>query len=230
MQAFVHGMMLGDLRLDDDPAVTVSSIRAARGAEYHAVFIVGLEEGVLPDEDAVRRESLLQEERRLLVTAMTRARRRCFLSWARSRSRGSGDEPETRSRFLEDFDTAALTDRSTLYSSEEDAEAGDSGPIQQTDPHYYRKNLRAEQASRSTEPKPTDEQVNQIREGQRVEHPKLGTGTVQHTEGEGEKRIAVVDFDEVGAKKVKLKHAPLRHLSDCDSSEPSSNRRNTRTG
>ena len=216
LHAFVHRAALGACRLDEDPAVTVSSIRAARGAAYLTVFVVGLEEGHLPREDAARREALLQEERRLLVAAMTRARHRCVLSWAQSRSGGSDDEPTTRSRFLDDLDSAAVTGRSALDPPTPEANEAASGPIQQSDPHYYRKNLRAQQANQRATPAPTDEQVNEIREGQRVEHPKMGAGTVQHTEGEGAKRIAVVEFDDVGTKKVKLKYAPLRELADDD--------------
>ena len=84
------------------------------------------------------------------------------------------------------------------------------------DPHYYRDNLRAQQQDPTAAPNPTEEEANRIHEGLRVKHAKMGEGTVLHAEGEGEKRIAIVRFDERGEKKLQLRYAPLTVVGETD--------------
>jgi hypothetical protein len=77
------------------------------------------------------------------------------------------------------------------------------------DPHYYRRDLRAQQAGDAPEPSPTDEDMSGIDAGQRVRHSSYGEGVVQSVEVMENRRIAVIDFQEGGEKKVNLKYARL---------------------
>lgn len=82
------------------------------------------------------------------------------------------------------------------------------------DPHYYRKNLRVEESDPDANPSPSPEEVSGIEEDMRVEHEKLGRGTILRIEGTGEKRIAVIQFEDRGTKKLKLEYAPLDILEN----------------
>ncbi len=87
----------------DEEGVTLLSVHAAKGTEFDAVWLVGLEEGTLPHGGAQREgDEAIEEERRLCYVAMTRARRHLFLSWAQWRPQWRGDVPAARqpSRFL----------------------------------------------------------------------------------------------------------------------------------
>ncbi|SDG70326.1 ATP-dependent DNA helicase, Rep family [Klenkia brasiliensis] len=80
--------------------VTLASMHAAKGLEWDAVFVVGLVDGVVPIAQSLVRPEAVEEERRLLYVAVTRAREQLTLSWSLSRQPG-GKRPRSRSRFLE---------------------------------------------------------------------------------------------------------------------------------
>jgi DNA helicase-2/ATP-dependent DNA helicase PcrA len=86
----------------DDPMLSLSTIHAAKGLEWSYVFIVGVEEGFYPHQQAYKEEDQ-DEERRLFYVALTRAKKQCFMSYARYRSRGYEDYRVEPSRFLRDI-------------------------------------------------------------------------------------------------------------------------------
>jgi len=183
-------------------AVRVGTIDERRGCSTPVVIVAGLEEGRLPHADAVHRDALLRRERHLFIEAVTRTEVTLVLSWARSRRRRGEDEPTTRSRFLDSAGGA-------LTAAETGVSAGDDQPD-------YRESLRARQSDSRPDPKPTEEEVNQIRSGHRVRHPKMGVGTVVEMKGEGEERTAVVDFDERGRKNLRLRYVSLSVIGSAE--------------
>lgn len=99
-----------DTEKEDEPTdkVTLMTIHSAKGLEFRAVFIVGLEENLFPSPMAQNSYRELEEERRLFYVAMTRAEEHCFLSFARSRFRYGKTEFSNPSRFLKDIDPSFL--------------------------------------------------------------------------------------------------------------------------
>ena len=93
---------------DDTPKVTLMTIHSAKGLEFRHVFVVGLEENLFPSPMAGDSPRAVEEERRLLYVAMTRAEERCFLSYAKSRFRYGKQEFGNPSRFLKDIDPRYL--------------------------------------------------------------------------------------------------------------------------
>ena len=89
---------------DDTPKVTLMTVHAAKGLEFNTVFIVGMEEQLFPSMMAYDSTRQMEEERRLLYVAITRAEQRCFLSYAKSRFRFGKVEYGMPSRFLKDID------------------------------------------------------------------------------------------------------------------------------
>ena len=93
---------------DDQPKVTLMTIHSAKGLEFPTVFVVGLEENIFPSPMCTDSMRALEEERRLLYVAITRAERHCILTCAQNRFRYGRMEFDTPSRFLRDIDPELL--------------------------------------------------------------------------------------------------------------------------
>jgi superfamily I DNA/RNA helicase len=181
----------------EEDRVRVGTIDGLRGGSFPVVIVPGLEDGRFPDTRSARRALLLEHERRLLVEAVRRSETTLVLSWAQSRRRRGEDIPTTRSRFFEAIHGDLLVPL--------DEPSGPDGDRR----HAYRDSLRVRQSDARPDPKPTEEEASRIRSGHRIRHPKMGTGTVVETEGEGDERTAVVEFDERGRKNLRLQYVSL---------------------
>lgn len=93
---------------DDSPQLTLMTIHSAKGLEFRNVFVVGLEENLFPSPMAGASPRAVEEERRLLYVAITRAEDHCFLSYAKSRFKYGKQEFSHPSRFLQDIDSRFL--------------------------------------------------------------------------------------------------------------------------
>jgi DNA helicase-2/ATP-dependent DNA helicase PcrA len=93
-----------DSEEDDTAKVTLMTVHAAKGLEFDTVFVVGMEEQLFPSMMAYDSARQMEEERRLLYVAITRAEKRCYLSYAKSRFRYGKVEYGMPSRFLKDID------------------------------------------------------------------------------------------------------------------------------
>ena len=103
--------LLTDLDSDgnvDQPKVSLMTIHSAKGLEFPTVFVVGLEENIFPSPMCTESLRLLEEERRLLYVAITRAEKRCILTCAQNRYRYGRMEYDTPSRFIRDIDSQLL--------------------------------------------------------------------------------------------------------------------------
>ena len=98
---------------DDTPKVTLMTVHAAKGLEFDTVFIVGMEEQLFPSMMAYDSSRQMEEERRLLYVAITRAEKRCQLSYAKSRFRFVKVEYGMPSRFLKDIDRGYIEGAAT---------------------------------------------------------------------------------------------------------------------
>ena len=195
--------------------VRLLPVHEAGGLEMPVVFLLGLEEGLFPRAAATNQAPLLEQERRAFHVGLTRAQERLFLSWAKSREDVT-EEPCARSRFLDELDPDCYAVEPASPPASDSALPNLADSYKNLDPHYYRDNLRTRQKGERAAPTPTEEEADRIREGLRVEHKKMGKGTVLDTEGEGEKRIALVRFEERGEKKINLRYAPLTIIGEAE--------------
>lgn len=122
--------LLSDLDSDDGEEsshVTLMTIHSAKGLEFPTVFVVGLEENIFPSPMSANSKRELEEERRLLYVAITRAERHCILTCARNRFRYGRMEFDTPSRFISDINPSLLKIES---------EAGESSPFTTSRPRF----------------------------------------------------------------------------------------------
>ncbi len=168
-------------------AVQLMSVHAAKGLEFDVVFITGLEQGLFPHENSVNqgREGL-EEERRLMYVAVTRARRRLYVSCAQTRMLHGQTRYCVPSSFLEEIPEQLLLKLNTKTASTAAAPAfGSFG------------GGYAEPASGG------------LRIGQTVEHTKFGIGVIVSTEGRGGDARVQVNFGGSGMKWLALEYAKL---------------------
>ena len=182
------------------------TLHAAKGLEFESVFLVGLEEGLLPHTRSLASEEGLEEERRLCYVGMTRAMERLHLSWARSRAVFGQRRLTQPSRFLGEVPAESLERSGGLFA----APTRPTGPGRPRHPHgeadvpaWVRDAGR--QATAPAEA-PAD---SELRPGVRVRHPLFGVGTVLRREGEGDDLKLTVSFPGVGAKKLVARYAGL---------------------
>ena len=183
---------------DDESSVVLMTLHTAKGLEFPAVFMIGLEDGVFPHVRSLGEPHELEEERRLCYVGITRARQRLFLSNAWSRTLFGSTMYNPPSRFLKEI-PEHLT---ALVEAQKRRWQGTSGRARIVDAA-----ARSAAATRSASP-PIDVVV-----GDDVVHGKWGEGVVLEIEGSDEKAEAVVRFPSVGEKRLLLAWAPLKKVA-----------------
>lgn len=208
---------------DDGPKVTMMTIHSAKGLEFPVVFIVGVEENIFPSPRSCDSLRALEEERRLLYVAITRAERLCILTCAQNRFRFGRMEYDTPSRFLSDFAPGTLkgfnrTSVQPSIFSKQDTMAGARQkeplfkPRQPEVPAQPRASVshtwrRVPQEPRPEKSEPSAGQGRHELEGAMIDHQRFGRGRVVKVEGEGENTKATVEFEQAGTKQLLLKFA-----------------------
>jgi DNA helicase-2/ATP-dependent DNA helicase PcrA len=196
-----------DQKEDDDDKVTMMTIHQAKGLEFPVVFIVGLEENLFPSHMSLSNREDLEEERRLFYVALTRARKRAFLSYAITRFRWGQLVHSEASRFIDEIDPRYL-DYQLKQAKEErkletDTRYVSPAPVKKT-------SSPALNYVPSPDFKPED--VSGVEPGSKVEHNRFGFGQVVAVEGNGEDKKANILFQTIGEKQILLKYAKMRVL------------------
>jgi DNA helicase-2/ATP-dependent DNA helicase PcrA len=182
-------------------ALQLMTAHSAKGLEFHGVFVSGLEEGLFPHENSLTESDGLEEERRLMYVAITRARRRLYLSFAQSRMLHGQTRYGIASRFLREI-PENLMRRVNSRARRQDAGVGMrvSGA----------RGASAEPAASSV-PHSSHIAHHSIpwRIGQSVVHPKFGAGVIVSAEGRGAEARVQVNFRDAGLKWLMLEYARL---------------------
>ena len=217
---------------EDLEKVTLMTVHAAKGLEFDAVFIVGLEEHLFPSDMSGDSEREIEEERRLFYVAMTRARKYLTLLFATTRFRYGSVDFCTPSRFLKDIDSRYLSmagesssgtvpfgSGKSLLNSKPRLEPKGTVPGSQFKPRteFEAKPIRkpweqgkfqkvTESMLKETTPSQT------LKVGNVIEHERFGLGTVLSVEGTGGDTKAVIKFLNLGEKTLLLKFARYKVL------------------
>ena len=179
----------------DEAPVILMTLHSAKGLEFDAIFLVGLEEGLIPHSRSLARGDALEEERRLCYVGMTRARERLHLTWAQSRSVFGQRRLSEPSRFL-------------LEIPRDQMEETADGRVPVIAASAPRRRFGGDR-SFIPAPAPSPEALKELRPGVRVRHPLFGVGTVLRSEASGEETKVTVSFPGVGAKRLVARYAGL---------------------
>jgi len=192
---------------DQDDALHLMTVHSAKGLEFHTVFITGLEEGLFPHQNSQNVDGGLDEERRLMYVALTRARRRLYLSFAQSRMLHGKVSYGMASSFLRELPEALLRWLSprVLPRTNPFPAFGYSAP--------FSPSLYPAQGDKSgiggRERAGEGKSGSPWRIGQRVFHQKFGEGTIIGVEGAGADARVQVNFKHAGSKWLALAYAKL---------------------
>ena len=197
---------------DDDNRVSLMTIHSAKGLEFANVFIVGLEENIFPSPMCTTTARELEEERRLLYVAITRAEKRCFITNAKSRWRYGKLVFSSPSRFIRDIDARymALRENGSLFNETKTADF--DRPVTRVSPsplqsHSRLQALHTPSTTISAGGNSNIVASDGLKSGSIIEHQRFGIGTVDFLEGEGDNLKATVTFENVGRKVLLLKFA-----------------------
>lgn len=192
---------------DQQDAVQLMTVHAAKGLEFPAVFICGLEEGLFPHENSRKEVGGLEEERRLMYVAITRAQQRLYLTYAQSRMLHGQIHRNIPSRFVTEIPGNLLKklcpDRESIPSEFSGGYTKGAGSIASS------KKRTANQFSSALQEQPFGLQI-----GQRVSHQKFGHGTIINCEGSGEDLRVQVHFSLLGTKWLSMAYANLTSLEE----------------
>jgi len=180
-------------------AVTLITLHQAKGLEFPAVFIVGLEEGILPHRKSFDDPEQMEEERRLCYVGITRAKKRLYLLRSYRRSLFGGSTANPPSRFLQDISPHLIRPRGLWEES--------PTPVASLD------------FNRDSQPSPQPLNTLTLKIGDHVCHNKFGPGIVMNCNPTRDDQELTVAFEEVGVKKLLASLAPLEKIEkDFDSS------------
>ncbi|KAB1663149.1 ATP-dependent helicase [Pseudoclavibacter sp. CFCC 13611] len=214
---------------DESGTVSLMTLHTAKGLEYPAVFITGLEEGLLPHQMSIDEIGGLAEERRLFYVGITRARRRLFLSLAINRTVFGQTRDQLPSRFLDEIPSELIDWRqhpdeiganrrgiswggSQRASDDDDFETGGGwGGARSRDVRPKRSGATHAWANEIGVGSTPKTELH-LAAGDRIRHKSFGEGTVEELTGRGAKQVAAVRFDSGQRKKLVVALAPIEAL------------------
>ena len=187
------------------PALQLMTVHAAKGLEFHTVFVTGLEEGLFPHENSLSEFDGIEEERRLMYVAITRARRRLYLTHAQSRMLHGQVRYNIPSRFIDEIPSdqvAWLSPPRRRSRGAIEFDPSEWGARERPAPAWT-----TPPANRSTVREHADGPTWRI--GQSVRHAKFGLGVIIDAEGRGTDSRVQVNFRDGGVKWLAVEYARL---------------------
>lgn len=228
MRAFLSEVMLAtdqdETEEDDQPKVTLMTVHAAKGLEFKHVYVVGVEEDLFPSSMSQDTLAQVEEERRLLYVAITRAKSTCTLTYAGSRFRNGQTVMTTPSRFLSDIDTRYLhlqmsgsiagedsgfvNPLKNYHSSGFSTKTGSYSKSSATSGSYQKLSSRISAPSGFT----PQHSAQELSVGMKIRHDRFGEGRILKIDSLSGEDMITVDFGSVGIKKLLLKFAKFSIL------------------
>ncbi len=203
--------------------VNIATIHSAKGLEFKVVFVVGLEDGIFPDSRKAESKGEMEEERRLMYVAVTRAKERLYLTRAKSRFRFGERKDAMPSEFLRESgfeDEKPKESAYSHYSGRYDSyrgersysSYGDSYNREEVPVYSSQPKEKKTVTTKITAPeKKPQKDLSKFGAGCKVRHKKFGEGTVVSLDASGEPYVEV-EFNGIGKLKLLLAYAPLEPI------------------
>jgi len=219
---------------EDSNKISLMTIHSAKGLEFSYVYIIGVEENLFPSVNSSSRESEIEEERRLMYVAITRAKKNVTLSYAQTRFRWGSHVSYPPSRFLREIDPKYMDwpdlereegiagknlVRVSPASRESAAANRNSGGYRRNSVSSGNNGINRSVVSsggssggvkKTPDPDFVADPISKLKEGQKIEHDRFGFGLLVKIEGDPLNLKAIVDFEQSGRKILLLKYAKLR--------------------
>ena len=212
--------------------VTLMTVHAAKGLEFKNIIIVGVEEDLFPAMMSKDSLASIEEERRLLYVAITRAEKNCIITFAKSRFRNGSTINCHPSRFIRDIDPKFMSMGATSsYKSKNESSSHSIGRTENRRPLFgtWQERQVPSMPSQASRPRPFEPSrptsptspaagpsdffqhtINEISEGCKIVHNKFGVGTITKIDTSGSDPKIVVDFDVMGQRTLLLKFAKFK--------------------
>ena len=200
---------------EGEDALQLMTVHSAKGLEFNVVFVSGLEAGLFPHENSVAEEKGLEEERRLMYVAVTRARQRLYLSFAQTRMLHGQTRFNLPSRFIEEIPTELLKWLTPKvgrrgFVSESTPTWGDTSRTSSARSDFQNNGgYAAERPTGTPFGRNSPDRDSGLRIGQNVKHAKFGQGVIVNAEGGGTDARVQVNFGHAGMKWLALSVAKL---------------------
>ena len=232
LEEFLEGITLSsdvDNADDSEDSVTLMTLHSAKGLEFPAVFLVGMEEGIFPGYKSIGEPKELEEERRLCYVGITRAKQNLFISCAKQRTIFGSTSCNQVSRFIKEIPKELLegfnesfedASKKTYEDYQYEWKYGNShvtsyksDDVKSQKP-VMQYNFRTAESFLNNITKKADNSVDIsiYRAGQRVYHKKFGEGKINYVEAEGDDAKVDITFDKIGHKRLMAKYAGLEVL------------------
>lgn len=195
-------MLLSDQDKSEEGGVNLLTVHSAKGLEFDTVFVAGLEEGIFPSQMSMN-EGGLEEERRLMYVAATRAKRRLYLSAALMRRRYGSYESHLPSRFIEEMEDTVEKEQEVREESIQRNTYGRKDQEKLLESVAFRGEITKSE-------KPLERKdIGNVEPGDKVDHAKFGEGTVVEIKGD----ILTISFENGGIKRMRKDIPQLKLLA-----------------
>jgi DNA helicase-2/ATP-dependent DNA helicase PcrA len=191
---------LDDLK-EGESRLSLLTLHSAKGLEFPVVFLVGLEQGLLPHSRSLQDAAALEEERRLCYVGITRAQELLYLTHARERRLWGSREPAARSQFLAELPKELLNSNVAGALPRTSSRQTSYSPSENT--------ISRQQPGTS---KRGESKVQNWQVGDRVLHPSFGVGDITHIFGSENKISVAIKFPGIGQKIIDPKIAKLQRV------------------
>ena len=214
LEAFLEEVALvSDIDSYDEnaDAVVLMTIHSAKGLEFPYVFLPGMEEGIFPGMQAAADPADMEEERRLAYVAITRARERLYISYARERMLYGRTQYNRPSRFIEEIPESVSDIEQQRKQQAEAKAASESGTRSRKQPVISKEFFKQADSAASIN-RTKSSGVSALNAGDRVQHRSFGEGVILSATVVGADVLYEIAFDDVGTKKLMATYARLKKL------------------
>lgn len=220
VEEFLQSIILDsnmNIEEDEDDKLVLGTMHSVKGLEFKAVFIVGCEEGTFPSNMSLNEGiDSIEEERRVMYVAVTRARERLYISCAQRRFRYNKVQYYTPSRFL--YEAKGEERQQPNYGIAQGGTAESYGQIgynqaYPSSPRTQSQILPPKPSIQMAKPKIYNKDTDGFVSGAKIKHKRYGEGTIVVVEGQGVAKNATIAFKGLGIKKFKLLNAPIELIN-----------------